>query len=178
MYESLKIIFYPDPRLRSTARPVTKFDADLKALTTRMLELMREEEGVGLAAPQVGINLRLFVMNATGRPEDDLVVCNPVLTDAQGNEAGEEGCLSLPQIRASIDRALSLKLAAQDLQGNTFERQGEGFEARVWQHEFDHLNGIMLIDRMGFTAKMGFRKRLKEMEADFAGVKVTDVKAK
>ena len=172
MYESLKIIFYPDPRLRSVAKPVEKFDDTLRQLTDRMFDLMREEQGVGLAAPQVGVNLRVFVMNATGKPEDDLVVINPVLTDAQGNEAGEEGCLSLPKIRASIDRAKALRLTAQDLSGNTFERKAEGFEARVWQHEFDHLNGIMLIDRMGFTAKMGFRKRLKELEADFVPLKV------
>jgi peptide deformylase len=167
MYEDLKIIYYPDPRLRKVCDPVTSFDEDLTALATRMFELMREEQGVGLAAPQVGITKRLFVMNATGKPEDDRVVVNPVLSDADGNDIGEEGCLSLPKIRADIDRALTLTLKAHDLKGKPFTETATGFIARVWQHEYDHLNGIMLIDRMGFTAKMGIRKRLREMEDEF-----------
>jgi peptide deformylase len=167
MYEDLKIIFYPDPRLRKVSEPVTAFDDNLAALASRMFELMREEQGVGLAAPQVGINLRMFVMNHDGQPENDRVICNPQLLDAEGNEVGEEGCLSLPKLRASIDRATKLTLKAQDAKGNPFEEVGEDFIARIWQHETDHLNGIMLIDRMGFTAKMGARKKLKELEDDY-----------
>jgi peptide deformylase len=168
MYEDLKIIYYPDPRLRKVAEPVKAFDADLLALTHRMFELMREEQGVGLAAPQVGVSLRLFVMNHDGKPESDRVICNPQLLDAEGNELGEEGCLSLPKIRAHIDRATKLTLKAQDVTGKAFEEVGEEFIARVWQHEVDHLNGIMLIDRMGFTAKMGIKRKLKELEDDYA----------
>jgi peptide deformylase len=168
MYQSLKIVYYPDPCLRRVSEPVTQFDENLAALAARMFDLMREEQGVGLAAPQVGVNLRMFVMNATGKPEDDKVIVNPTLTDAEGNDMGEEGCLSLPKIRADIDRALTLTLSAQDLNGKPFTETETGFVARVWQHEFDHLNGIMLIDRMGFTARMGVRKRLREMEEAFA----------
>jgi peptide deformylase len=168
MYEDLKIIYYPDPRLRKVAEPVKAFDDDLLALTNRMFELMREEQGVGLAAPQVGVNLRLFVMNHDGKPESDRVIANPQLLDAEGQELGEEGCLSLPKIRAQIDRATKLTLKAQDVTGKTFEEVGEDFIARVWQHEVDHLNGIMLIDRMGFTAKMGVKRKLKELEDDYA----------
>ena len=170
MYDDLHIIHYPDPRLRKVSQPVTQFDADLKRLAARMFELMREEQGVGLAAPQVGVNLRLFVVNHTGKPEDDRAIVNPVLSDADGNELGEEGCLSLPKIRTQIDRATSVHLKAQDLDGKPFEQDGTDFEARVWQHEFDHLDGIMLIDRMGFTARMGVRKKLKEMEDDYAAI--------
>jgi len=168
MYEDLKIIFYPDPRLRRLAEPVTKFDQDLVDLTSRMFHLMREEQGVGLAAPQVGVNLRLFVMNFDGKPESDRVVVNPHLLDAEGNELDEEGCLSLPKIRANIDRAAKLTLRAQDVTGQPFQETGEDFVARVWQHETDHLNGIMLIDRMGFTAKMSIKKKLKDLEIDYA----------
>ena len=168
MYENLKIIFYPDPRLRRLAEPVTKFDQDLVDLTSRMFHLMREEQGVGLAAPQVGVNLRLFVMNFDGKPESDRVVVNPHLLDAEGNELDEEGCLSLPKIRANIDRAAKLTLRAQDVTGQPFQETGEDFVARVWQHETDHLNGIMLIDRMGFTAKMSIKKKLKDLEIDYA----------
>jgi peptide deformylase len=167
MYEDLKIIFYPDPRLRKVCEPVTRFDDDLAKLAARMLELMHQEQGVGLAAPQVGVNLRMFVVNHTGKPEDDRVIVNPTLIDVEGNEIGEEGCLSLPKIRSNIDRAVKLILKAQDLTGKPFEEVGEGFAARVWQHEFDHLNGIMLIDRMGFTGRMAVRKRLRELEEDY-----------
>ncbi len=168
MYNDLKIIFYPDPRLRKVSAPVRSFDKDLAALADKMLELMREEQGVGLAAPQVGVNLRLFVMNHDGAPENDRVIVNPQLFDAQGNELDEEGCLSLPKIRANVDRATKLTLKAKDLSGKAFEETGEDFIARVWQHETDHLNGVMLIDRMGFTAKMAVKKKLKELEADYA----------
>src|SRR5215468_4923883 len=105
MFEDLKIILWPDPRLRKVSSPVEAFDESLKALTDRMFQLMREHRGVGLAAAQVGINLRLFVMNATGKPEDDAIYVNPVLTEAEGEEEGEEGCLSLPNINVNVWRA-------------------------------------------------------------------------
>ncbi len=168
MYENLSIIKYPDPRLKRIAKPVTAFDDDLMALTTQMFDLMRLAKGVGLAAPQVGVDLRLFVMNATGEPADDKVYINPVLTDGDGTEADEEGCLSLPTIYIQVERDISLHMRAQDLTGQFFDEDATGFVARVWQHENDHLNGVMLTDRMGPVAKMTFRKKLKEMEADYA----------
>ena len=167
----LKVLLYPDPRLRKTAEPVRTFDDELKDLVARMFVLMREEQGVGLAAPQVGVSLRLFVANHTGKPEDDRVAINPTLTDADGNEAGEEGCLSLPKIRAEIDRFQSLTLTAQDVNGQAYEATASGFEARVWQHEFDHLNGVMIIDRMPFSAKMAARKQLRQLEDDVKPIK-------
>ena len=163
---ALKVLLYPDPRLRKTAEPVKAFDDELKDLVARMFSLMREEQGVGLAAPQVGVSLRLFVANHTGKPEDDRVAINPTLSDADGNEAGEEGCLSLPKVRAEIDRFRSLTLRAQDVNGTYYEIAASGFEARVWQHEFDHLNGVMIIDRMPFSAKMAARKQLRQLEDD------------
>ena len=168
MHEEKRLIFYPDPRLRKVSEPVTQFDSSLADLTKRMFELMRLEKGVGLAAPQVGVNLRLFVANATGKPEDDRVIVNPVLHDAEGSELDEEGCLSLPKIRTEVDRATKIRLQGQDLDGKPYELHGEDFEARVWQHETDHLNGIMLIDRMPFTARMAARRRLRELEEDYA----------
>jgi len=166
-YTNLKIIFYPDPRLRKISPTVTKFDAQLNALAQRMFELMREEQGVGLAAPQVGVNVRMFVMNPTGEPDDDQVIVNPVLLDADGNEPDDEGCLSLPKIRTNVDRATSLRLKAQTVTGQPIDTVLQDFEARVVQHEVDHLNGILLIDRMGFTSRMGVRKRLRDMELDY-----------
>jgi len=164
MYEDLKIILYPDPRLSKISKPVEKFDQNLKDLAARMLFLMRENLGVGLAAAQVGLNIRLFVMNATGKPEDDRIYINPELSEPLGEEEGEEGCLSLPQINAKILRSLSIVMKARDLEGKPFSQLESGYMARIWQHEVDHLNGTLLLDRMGPVAKMANRKAIKELE--------------
>lgn len=164
MSDELKIILYPDPRLKKVSLPVGEFDQTLHNLVVQMFKLMREAHGVGLAAPQVGQNLRLFVMNASGEAGDDQVYINPILLDGEGNEEAEEGCLSLPDIRIKVNRNKQITIKAQDLEGNPFEQSATGFIPRVWQHEFDHLNGIMLTDRMGPVAKMTHRKRLKELE--------------
>lgn len=170
MSEDLRLILYPDPRLKKKSQPVTVFDDDLRKTAARMFELMREHEGVGLAAPQVGLNIRLFVVNATGKPEDDKIYVNPMLSDADGDDEAEEGCLSLPDIKVAIRRPTQrVKMQAQDLDGKSFEEIGEGFITRIWQHENDHLNGILITDRMGPVAKMMYRKKLKEMEDDFGG---------
>ncbi len=164
MFDDLKIIVYPDPRLKKISRPIEIFDAELAALAQRMFELMREAKGVGLAAPQVGKNIRLFVVNATGKPEDDRVYVNPELFDADGEESGEEGCLSIPGVNIEVARAKTLRMRAQDLSGNAFEQSDSGYLPRIWQHELDHLNGTLLTDRMGPTARMEYRKLLKELE--------------
>jgi peptide deformylase len=169
MFEQLKIITYPDPRLKRLSVDVSVFDARLKALATRMLELMREEKGVGLAAPQVGENIRMFVANPDGSPEGDRIYVNPSLTDLDtGAEEAEEGCLSLPDIRADILRGKSMRIDALDLLGNPFSETQSGFAARVWQHEFDHLNGTLILDRMGPVAKMACKRVLKELEEKYA----------
>jgi len=167
--KDLTIIKWPDPRLKKKSEPVTAFDEDLRKLATRMLELMRECRGVGLAAPQVGRNVRLFVINPTGKPEDDKVYVNPVLSDAEGDEEAEEGCLSLPDVNVKVTRpTASVRMQAQDLSGEPFEQVGSGFITRIWQHENDHLNGILILDRMGPVAKLTYRKRLKELEEEYA----------
>lgn len=168
--ESLRIIHFPDPRLRKRADEVTpeEFGPALNAIVARMFELMREDKGVGLAAPQVGVLKRLFVMNHTGEPGDDRVYINPELTDPEGSERDEEGCLSLPGIRAKILRDFKITVSAQGLDGKPFTETAEGYMARVWQHEHDHLNGTLLIDRMGPVARMQCRKKLKGLEAKFA----------
>ena len=167
MYEELKIIVYPDPRLKKVSAAVTTFDESLKALTVKMFELMREARGVGLAAPQVGLNVRLFVMNPTGKPEDDAIYVNPVLSEGEGEEEGEEGCLSLPGLNVQVWRAKTLRMDAQDLLGKPFSQEATGYLARIWQHEFDHLNGTMLTDRMGPVARMTHRKVLNELKEQY-----------
>ncbi|HZZ44569.1 MAG TPA: peptide deformylase [Tepidisphaeraceae bacterium] len=168
MYEELEIIEYPDPRLRKMSKRVETFDENLRTLAERMFVLMREHKGVGLAAAQVGVNVRLFVMNHSGKPEDDRVYVNPVLLDATGEEEGEEGCLSLPDINTMVVRAKTLRMEGQDLEGNAVVETETGYRARIWQHETDHLNGTMIIDRMGPTAKMTSKKKLKVLEDRYA----------
>jgi peptide deformylase len=171
MYQDLKIILWPDPRLKKQSQPITQFDEKLKALTARMFELMREAKGVGLAAPQVGENVRLFIMNHTGDPtnrEADQVYVNPELTEAEGSDEAEEGCLSLPGINVNIVRDKTMRMRARDLDNNPIDQVATGYIARIWQHEFDHLNGIMLTDRMGSVAKLMNRSTLKELEEKYA----------
>lgn len=168
MYENLDIIHWPDPRLKKASVAVERFDARLRLLADRMLELMRQAKGVGLAAPQVGLNIRLFVMNPTGQEQDDRVYVNPELSEGDGEEEGEEGCLSLPGIYIPVLRHRSLRMQARDLEGNPIDQSETGYLARIWQHETDHLNGTLLTDRMGALAKLSNRKTLKELEEEFA----------
>jgi len=163
-----QIILFPDPRLSKPSSPVSRFDSDLAILASHMLHLMRDARGVGLAAPQVGMNIRLFVMNPTGQPEDDRILVNPEITDPADEEDAEEGCLSLPNINANITRAKTIHLRAQDLAGHWFERTETGWPARIVQHEFDHLNGILILDRMGAVARMTNRKLIKELQEKWA----------
>jgi len=167
MAEELKIVLYPDPRLKKVSTPISAFDATLHELAIEMFKLMRQEKGVGLAAPQVGRNIRMFVMNATGEPQDDRVYVNPILTEAAGEEEAEEGCLSIPELRVNVFRSRSLRMQAQDLEGNPIDQTADGYVARIWQHETDHLNGILLTDRMGPVAKIRNRGLLKELEERF-----------
>jgi peptide deformylase len=153
------------------SEPVTHFDERLRDLVVSMFRLMRDHKGVGLAAPQVGINLRLFVMNPSGEAGDDRVYINPVLTDADGSDEDEEGCLSLPDIHVKVIRSKTVRMQAQDLVGNPIDESASGFITRVWQHEFDHLNGILLTDRMGPVAKMQNRKKLRDLEDRYRGGK-------
>jgi peptide deformylase len=167
MYEELDIIKWPDPRLKKRSQPIETFNDDLRLLAARMFELMRANSGVGLAAPQVGLNIRMFVMNHSGNPEDDRVYVNPMLSDPDGNEEGEEGCLSIPDIKVQISRPNVIKLQAQDLSGQPIEQAATGFMTRVWQHEIDHLDGRLILDRMGPVAKMAARKQLRILEEQY-----------
>lgn len=168
MYEELRIIHYPDPRLRKVSQPVTEITPQLRELAMRMLELMRQSKGVGLAAPQVGHNIRLFVMNPDGAPGNDRIYFNPVLSDPNDEETAEEGCLSLPDIHVQVLRHKAIHMHALDIDGKPIEDTQSGFVARVWQHEFDHLNGVLITDRMGLGDRFQHRRVLKEMEEKYA----------
>lgn len=147
---ALQIITFPHPTLRHEAQPVRRVDAGLKDIVARMFELMYAHRGVGLAATQVDLPMRLFVMNESGSEGDGepLALINPVLSKMRGNEEAEEGCLSLPGVHGNVIRAKHLHLEAYDLSGKQISRDVEGFEARIMQHETDHLNGTLFVDRM------------------------------
>ena len=163
----LSIVRYPDPRLRRRCEPIEVFDESLAALVRRMFEIMGREKGVGLAAPQVGVSRLLFIANPTGQPEDETVYVNPRLSELVGSVECEEGCLSFPDIRAAVRRARKCRIQAQDLSGNPIDRVGEDLIARIWQHEMDHLEGRLIIDRMNPTDKIANKKLLTDLEASY-----------
>ena len=163
----MRIIIYPDPRLRKACKPVEQFDKNLATLAARMIELMHEAKGVGLAAPQVGVLLRLFVCNTTGQSEDDRAFVNPTLTDLTGDIESEEGCLSIPDVTVPIRRANACVLEARDLSGKPVKLQAVDLAARCWQHECDHLDGRLIIDRMSEADRIAQRRTLKQLESQF-----------
>ncbi len=149
------LTLYPEPILRRVAAPVEVFDEALAATAGAMLRRMLASQGVGLAAPQVGLRQRLLVINPTGEPADELVLVNPTLIDKHGPATVfEEGCLSFPGIYAEIERPESCTVRAQDLTGRVFEASYGGFTGRILQHEYDHLEGILLVDRMSPAEKL------------------------
>ncbi len=140
-----KITEYPEKVLGKVGEPVAKFDEKLENLCAEMFETMYDAEGVGLAAPQVGLSLRLFVMDCEGIK---LVAANPEIISKEGEQSGQEGCLSVGKVPAVVVRAERATLRAQDLKGEWFERAATGYAARCFQHETDHCDGKLFIDRL------------------------------
>ncbi len=165
--DKLRIVLYPDPVLRQKAEPIDPIDDTVRAVAARMFDLMREARGVGLAAPQVGLPWRMFVANPTGEPDDDHVFINPSLSDlGRDQTSAEEGCLSLPDIRAQIRRPQLVTIEATGLDGGPIRMTSDEFPARVWQHEFDHLEGVLILDKMDRLDRMANRRRIKRLESD------------
>ncbi len=140
-----RITEYPEEVLSKVGAPVTKFDDNLKALCDDMFETMYDDHGVGLAAPQIGLSLRLFVMDCDGIK---LVAANPEIIEISGEQSSQEGCLSMEKVPAVVVRAEKAKLRAQDLNGDWFEKEAEGYAARCFQHETDHCDGKLFIDHL------------------------------
>ena len=155
---SLQLVKYPAPVLARPAAPVVDFDPHLADVVARMFEIMHAARGVGLAAPQVGVPIRLFVANPTDQAgESDSVYINPEIVDQQGQVMQEEGCLSCPGITCRIKRGAVVILRAAGLDGQMFEQAAEGILARIFQHEMDHLNGALILDRMSAVARARIR---------------------
>lgn len=162
----LRIVHYPHPTLRGKAKSVDPNDPTVRAAAERMIELMHEADGVGLAAPQVALPWRVFVTHGRDADPVDRVYINPKLTLQRGEmESREEGCLSLPGINVEVRRPLQAEITAVDIDGNEFITPLTGFMARVVQHEFDHIEGVLIIDRMNTRDRLATRKALKELEA-------------
>jgi peptide deformylase len=159
----LTILHHPDPRLRQKAKPVTQFDAELQRLIDDMFETMYAAPGVGLAATQVGVALRLAVMDcAPGEDSDPMVLINPELLDQQEPEDVEEGCLSVPGVAETLKRHRRVKARALDRKGQAFEIEAVGLLAQCIQHEIDHLDGKLYIDRLSSLKRERLLKRQRE----------------
>jgi len=163
----LAIVSYPDPILRKTCKAVTKFGPQLDKLAERMWALMHERNGVGLAAPQVGLPWRLFVWNPTGEPEDNRISINPQLSDLTEPVEAEEGCLSIENVTVTIRRARSARLESLQPDGSATAFEGEDLVARVWQHECDHLDGRLILDYMSPADAIANRRAVRELESRY-----------
>lgn len=158
------LTLYPDPILRKVAQPVAAFDQSLLHTVAAMFERMFASQGVGLAAPQVGLKQRILVLNATGEEKDNLALINPTIVARSGPETlFDEGCLSFPGIYAEVKRPDRCTVKAFDPTGRAIEREYAGFESRIIQHEFDHLEGVLLVDRMSPAAKLTHKAALQEL---------------
>ncbi len=161
----LPIRIYPDPVLRRKCPPVESFDEDLRRLAADMVETMHAAPGVGLAAPQVGVELRIALVDlSVGEDPDQLLtLVNPEILEQEGREVDVEGCLSLPGITDKVPRPYKLRLKAQDLQGETFELEAEDWMARAICHELDHLDGVLFFDHIRGLRKEKVRRQLKKL---------------
>ncbi|OQA05150.1 MAG: Peptide deformylase [bacterium ADurb.Bin374] len=156
-----RILHLGEEQLRELSEPVQAIDDDLRTLVKDMFETMYKNNGVGLAAPQVGINRRFFVID-TG--DDPMVFINPEIVSQSGKETCEEGCLSLPGLRENVTRAKKIVGRATDLDGKLFEIEAEGLMARAFQHELDHLDGVVFIDRISKARRLQIRQELAIIE--------------
>ncbi len=147
----MQIVLFPHPALRFPSVDVLRIDDALRATIRRMFELMYESKGVGLAANQVGLPFRFFIVNPSGDPaktDEEQVFINPLITSRRGSDIHEEGCLSLPKIYSDVERPAEITIDAFDLNGQSSKRKIKGFLARVIQHEYDHIEGFIFTDRI------------------------------
>jgi len=160
----LKIIYLPDPRLRLVTSPVKKFDDSLQTLIDDMFDTMYDAKGVGLAAPQVGINLCLSVVDVIGDKTEQLVLVNPEIIDAQGQVEYQEGCLSVPGAYDTVVRAEKVTIRAHDRFGKPFEMTADGLLGECFQHEIDHLNGKLFVDLLSPFKRAMARKKVDKFK--------------
>jgi len=168
-----EVVQFPDPRLKLVSKPITQITDEIRELAADMIEVMYDEPGIGLAAPQVGANVRLFVIDTEWSDEEigrhPLVVINPEICDREGRISWDEGCLSVPDYNAVVERDAKITLRGLDLEGQPIVEHAEGLRAVCIQHEVDHLDGILFIDRIS-RLKRGLyvKKRRKQLAEEAA----------
>jgi peptide deformylase len=160
------IVKFPDPILQRPSEAVTVFDDDLRRLVDDMFESMYVAHGIGLAAPQIGVPKRITVIDLSFQktPADKIALINPEVVTKEGKIFEEEGCLSLPDIREKVARAANVKIRAQDLEGNWFEREADDLLARAFQHEIDHLDGILFIFRISALKRDFVLRKIRKLQ--------------
>ena len=160
------IVKYGDPVLETPTAPVEKFDEELQKLADDMFESMYAAQGIGLAAPQIGVGLRLAVIDVTvgKNPEARIVCANPEIIHAEAEQREEEGCLSVPGFRGYVPRPLYVTVRAQDATGKEFEIRGEGLLARALCHEIDHLNGVLFITHLSMLRRDIIKRKIRKMK--------------
>lgn len=164
----MRVIKYGNPILRMKAKRIEKIDDEIHSLVKDMIETMREEEGIGLAAPQVARSIALLVVDHSLIEEgaEAKAYLNPEILAGEGESTMEEGCLSIPDIREEVTRPEKIRLRYQDIQGETHEEEFNGLLARVLQHEIDHLNGVLFVDRISSVRKQLLNKKLRQIAAE------------
>ena len=160
-----EVVKWPEPVLAKAGVPVTVFDDKLKQLVDEMFDSMYAAQGIGLAAPQIALSKRICVIDVSFKknPEEKIVLINPEIIDRKGKQVEEEGCLSLPEIREKVSRAAWVKVRAQDASGEWFELEGEELLARAIQHELDHLDGVLFIDRLSRLKRDLVIRKIKKL---------------
>ena len=162
--ELLDIVCYPDERLRKQCKLVREIDDVLVETAEQMLETMYSSEGIGLAAPQVGLDVSLVVLDVDLERKGNRIWLNPKIISMEGVDEGDEGCLSVPGVRGVVRRAEKIKVRAYDPKGRCVEMKLDGLPARAWQHETDHLHGVLFVDLLSPVSRFHVRGQLKELE--------------
>lgn len=164
----LEIVKYPEPVLSQPGEPVTEFNDELRKFVADMFETMYASQGIGLAAPQVAVSKRLLVIDISGGkdPAQKIVLINPEIILSEGKQYEEEGCLSFPDIREKVQRAFKVRVRAQDESGKWFEMDGEELLSRAFQHEIDHLNGMLFIFRMSALKRDLNLRKIRKMQRE------------
>lgn len=167
---AVKIVNYPHPALRYPAQPVKLIDSEVRKVVDALRDLMYQNEGLGLAAPQIAVPLQIFIMNPAGNKDErdeERVFINPVISEREGTDEREEGCLSFPDLYQKVRRPKKVRVQAFDADGNTIDLRLDELPARIVQHETDHLHGKLFIDYFSTISKLASRGTLAEFESTF-----------
>ena len=165
---TLKIVKYPEPVLSQPGEPVTEFNAEVRKLVAEMFETTYANQGIGLAAPQVGVSKRIATIDLSmgKNPDDKLVLINPEIISSEGRQYEEEGCLSFPEIREKVVRAAKVRIRAQDEHGKWFEMDADDLLSRCLQHEIDHVDGMLFIFRMSALKRDLNLRKIRKMQRE------------